>query len=241
MIWKLKSQGYSDRTLQGYSKRLRFLAKNVSLDEPEDVKRFIATQETWSNAYKEGVVNAYVHYVREYGLTWNKPVYKRSQRLPSIPTSEQVNKIIAGSGKKYALVFSVLRDTGLRPAELHRLTLRDIDLDKGVVYPETAKNGSARALKLQSSTLAMLKEYLGKRDYSIDDTLFPSTDVMSHVFMRTRNRLARRLHEPQLQRIRLYDLRHYFATMLYHKTKDILYVKQALGHRRLEHTLIYRI
>ncbi len=27
--------------------------------------------------------------------------------------------------------------------------------------------------------------------------------------------------------------------MLYHKTKDILYVKQKLGHKRLENTLIY--
>ena len=27
--------------------------------------------------------------------------------------------------------------------------------------------------------------------------------------------------------------------MLYHKTKDILYVKKQLGHRRLENTLVY--
>jgi len=27
--------------------------------------------------------------------------------------------------------------------------------------------------------------------------------------------------------------------MLYHRTKDILYVKQQLGHRRIEHTLLY--
>jgi len=34
-------------------------------------------------------------------------------------------------------------------------------------------------------------------------------------------------------------LRHFFATMLYHRTKDILYVKQQLGHKSLESTLIY--
>jgi len=39
--------------------------------------------------------------------------------------------------------------------------------------------------------------------------------------------------------IRLYDLRHFYATMLYHKTKDILFVKQQLGHRKIENTLIY--
>jgi len=39
--------------------------------------------------------------------------------------------------------------------------------------------------------------------------------------------------------VRLYDLRHFFASMLYYKTKDIVYVKQQLGHRRLENTMKY--
>ena len=63
--------------------------------------------------------------------------------------------------------------------------------------------------------------------------------MMTHVWMRVRNRIAKKLAEPQLKKIRLYDLRHYFATMLYHKTRDILYVKQQLGHKRIETTLIY--
>ena len=159
--------------------------------------------------------------------------------MPSVPTTEQVNKIIAHAGRKYAMVFSILRDTGLRPVELYRLALRNIDLEKGIVYPETAKGGSARALKLKPSTLAMLKEYVVKGNFGLNETMFPSTDVVSHVFMRIRNRLANRLHEPGLKKFRLYDLRHYFGTMLYHKTKDILYVKEQLGHRRLENTLIY--
>lgn len=90
-------------------------------------------------------------------MSWEKPVYKRSRRLPNVPTTEQVNKIIARSGRKYSMIFSVLRDTGLRPIELHRLTLKNIDLEKGIVYPETAKGGNARVLKLKKSTLAMLK------------------------------------------------------------------------------------
>lgn len=239
MIWELKSAGYSDGTLKGYSKRLKMLAKHVNLDNSGAVKSLIAGQESWSNSYKEGIVNAYTNYVRQYGLSWKKPVYKRSQRLPNVPTTEQVNRIIAHAGRKYALVFSILRNTGLRPIELHRLTLRNIDLEKGIIYPETAKGGNLRALKLKPSTLAMLKEYVVKSNSGLNETMFPSTDVVSHVFMRIRNRLAKRLHEPGLKKFRLYDLRHYFATMLYHKTKDILYVKEQLGHRRLENTLVY--
>lgn len=40
-------------------------------------------------------------------------------------------------------------------------------------------------------------------------------------------------------KIRLYDFRHYYATMVYQRTKDILFVKEQMGHKRIENTLIY--
>jgi len=209
------------------------------LENPEAVTRYLTNKGDLKKSFKETVVSAYLHYVRFYALEWNKPKFRRSARLPYVPSSEQVNKLIAHSSRKYAMIYSVLRDTGLRPIELHKLTLRKIDLDSGIIYPETAKNGRARALKLKTETLAMLKEYVTLRDFSLDETMFPDTKALSHIFIRTRNRLAKRLCEPQLKKFRLYDLRHYYATMLYHKTKDILLVKEKLGHKRLETTLIY--
>ena len=237
-VWSLKVKGYAERTLEGIDKRLRMFSRNVNLDDPEQVKRFIAEKDC-GNAYKESLVNAYIHYARAFKLSWSIPKYKRDERLPNVPTTEQVNRIIAHSRRKYALVFSILRDTGLRPVELERLTLKQVDLEKGVIYPRTAKGGRARALKLKTATLAILKDYVTKNDFKITERMFPSTALMSHIWRRIRNRLAKRSHEPQLMKFRLYDLRHYFATMLYHQTKDILLVKEKLGHRRLENTLIY--
>ena len=234
----MKLKGYSEQTLQGISKRLKYLSKFSNLDNPQSVKQYIAEKDC-SNTFKECLVNAYVHYAREYNLSWTVPRYLRPERLPIVPTSEQINKIIAHSGRKYSMIFSILRDTGLRPVELSRLSLKQIDLHKGILYPESAKRGRARALKLKTATLAMLKEYITQNDFKLSEKLFPKTSAVSHVWMRVRNRLAKRLHEPELKKIRLYDLRHYFATMLYHKTKDILLVKEKLGHRRLENTLVY--
>jgi integrase len=208
------------------------------LDKPELVKAFISQKDV-SNAYKEAFVNAYIHYVEYHGLKWKKPIYQRNERLPNVPTTEQVNMIIANSGTKYSMIFSILRDTGLRPVELHRLNLRNIDLEHGIIYPETAKGGSARSLKLKPATLAMLKKYVSEKDPKINEKFFPTTKVMSHVWCRVRNRTAKKLHQPELKKYRLYDLRHYFATMLYHKTKLILLVKAKLGHKNIQNTLIY--
>ena len=89
------------------------LSKYVNLDNPESVKGFIASKDSWSNAYKEGIVNAYTHYVREYDLSWEKPIYKRRQRLPIVPSTEQVNKIIAHAGRKHAWRMAISRKTQL--------------------------------------------------------------------------------------------------------------------------------
>ncbi len=40
--------------------------------------------------------------------------------------------------------------------------------------------------------------------------------------------IARKLQIPSIAQIRLYDFRHYFASVLYHKTKDLLFVKIVL-------------
>jgi len=54
-----------------------------------------------------------------------------------------------------------------------------------------------------------------------------------------RNRLAEKLGDQSLKTIRLYDFRHYYATTLYAKTRDILLVMRQMGHKKIETTLIY--
>jgi len=54
-----------------------------------------------------------------------------------------------------------------------------------------------------------------------------------------KKRAARDLQNPRLLRITFRTLRHWKATTEYHKKKDILYVKELLGHRSIKNTLIY--
>ncbi|MDH5449174.1 MAG: site-specific integrase [Candidatus Bathyarchaeota archaeon] len=52
-------------------------------------------------------------------------------------------------------------------------------------------------------------------------------------------KIIKKLANPRIEKIHFHTLRHWKATMEYHKTKDILHVKQLLGHRSLDSTLIY--
>jgi len=51
--------------------------------------------------------------------------------------------------------------------------------------------------------------------------------------------MAYKLGNPRLLKIHFHTFRHWYAAMLYHKTKDILHVKGELGHRRIDNTLRY--
>jgi integrase len=148
--------------------------------------------------------------------------------------------IIANSGKTMSAKLQLSLETGLRPIELCNLKVKDIDPEQRLVYPTTAKHGSPRVLKISNTLTTLLQEHIIRNNLNPNDQLFKGNPVRyGKEYRETRNRLAKKLKDPTIQNIRLYDLRHYFATNLYHKTKDILYVKQQMGHKRIDTTLIY--
>lgn len=51
--------------------------------------------------------------------------------------------------------------------------------------------------------------------------------------------MAKDFNNPRWLRIPFTTFRHCKATIEYHKTKDILYVKQLLGHKSFSSTMIY--
>ena len=61
----------------------------------------------------------------------------------------------------------------------------------------------------------------------------------SEGFRRRRKNISQRLGNPDIDRITFKTFRHFKGTMEYHRTKDILYVKQVLGHKNIKNTLVY--
>lgn len=55
----------------------------------------------------------------------------------------------------------------------------------------------------------------------------------------TRTRLAYRTRNPRIKQIQLHTFRHWYGTMLYHSTKDIMLVKDRLSHKSITSTQIY--
>jgi integrase len=238
-LWYMKKEAYAESTIHAVGKRLEYLAKNVLLCEPEIVKGFVA-QKDCSNAFKETLVEAYDLYCRANNVVWKKPFYERYDKMPKIPTEEKLNMIVARASKCFALILSMMKDLGTRPIELTWLKVKDVDLETGIVTITSAKHCIGRTLRLKAQTLIMLKAHVLKRRLSQNDRLFAiDSSSISEGYRRVRNRLAENLGDMSLKSIRLYDFRHFKASMEYHKTKDLLHVKRLLGHKDLRTTLRY--
>ena len=200
---------------------MRQLRRNADLATPEKVLAYVNAQRNPNT--KNLLANAYNHYAEYYKIEWQKPIYRRHDSPIKVPLEENLDFIIkAAKSLKRKVAFGILKDTGIRPIELHELTLENVDLEQGIIYVKSAKHGNPRNLKLKSQTLANFRDLIGRM----------KTQPKAHIFARP-ERLAKNWREERLRaygetgnseilKIRLYDLRHFYATKLYHITKDIL-------------------
>jgi integrase len=229
----------TDQYIRNVDKALSALSQRCNLDDPEFVKNTIAIIE--SVGYKRNLSYAYDIYVNYHGLKWERPKYWVPQKVPKIPLEKHIEAIIGCACQKTATATAISKDTGLRPIELMRITLRDIDLEQKTINPETAKHGAPRIVKFNNLSLNLLNKYIAKNNIDPNKPLFGkwTSDTYGKWFRYYRNRTAEKMQNPNMKTIKLYDLRHYFATTLYHKTKDILFVKQQMGHKKIETTLVY--
>ena len=229
----------SEATIRNYGKWLKVLSENTDLSNPEAVKKWLA-QHNVSNGTKHNIACAYAKYAEYYEIEWTKPTYSQPAKSIRIPTREKLQKLIASAGKVLSVKLQISMETGLRPVELCNLKVKDVDLEQRIIYPTTAKYGASRQLRISPSLATRIGTHINRQHLTADNKLFngDSADYGKH-YRNHRNQLAEKIQDASLKTIRLSDFRHYFASNLYDKTKDILLVKQQMGHKRLDTTLIY--
>ena len=235
--WTLKKQGLASETITNYTSKLKLLAENgANLLDPETVKAVLAKLEK-SNVWKHLAVCAYTKFLKMKGLKWEPPTYKTTRKLPFIPTEQELDSLIASCGKKLAAFLQLLKETGMRCGEANRLRWEDVDLERQIITlnrPE--KGGNPRLFKISAKLASMLGAMPKKTPYVFGYNTLKSKFRSLHI---ARKKAAEKLGNPRLLRITFHTLRHWKATMEYHKTKDLLHVAQMLGHKSIDTTTLY--
>jgi integrase len=130
----------------------------------------------------------------------------------------------------------MLKDTGARGCEASKLRWTEIDEKSCTIrinYP--VKGSLARVVKGSPKTVAMVMALPRTQGFIFNQNV----NTICKSFMKQRKRIARTLQNPRLKQIHFHTLRHWKATMEFHRTKNILHVKQLLGHKKLENTELY--
>jgi integrase len=233
----MKKDNKSDYTINFTRKALSFLSKHTSLAEPEAVKLLIAELKT-SDGYKRNLCIAYNKFCKFYSIPWNMPRYQEEAKNIALPTREKIQMLIANAGNLLSMKLQLSMETGLRPVELTRLKVRDIDLDHKTVNPTTAKRGNPRTIPMSQSLTLKLQEHLTKKNLAPNDLLFKGEDPEHYGkhYRIMRNKLAEKLKDPTIRAIRLYDLRHYFCTNELNDIQNPYTVMVLMGHTKLTTT-----
>ncbi|HIJ07869.1 TPA: site-specific integrase [Candidatus Bathyarchaeota archaeon] len=233
-FWLLE-QGYSPATIKSRVKRLnRLVTLGANLNDEESVKEVIARQK-WSVSSRVNAVDAYDSLLKMLGRTWKPPIYRKIRLLPFIPTEAELDQLIAGCSRKMATFLQMLKETGMRAGEACQLKWTEIDLVNNSVRVTPEKGGNPRNLKISNKLVCMLNETPKNNLYAFAH----ATDMWIRNFSRQRKRIAAKLKNARLLQITFHTFRHWKATTEYHKTKDILHVKELLGHKSINSTLLY--
>lgn len=110
-------------------------------------------------------------------------------------------------------------------------------MEESTVYIRSYKGSNARQLPIKPSVARMLKKFvLGhfKKD------LWSQLDPEASIFDITYPRLYQiwNWYTPNKDKT-LHSLRHTFAVNMYMRTQDVMAVKLALGHRKIDNTMVY--
>lgn len=169
------------------------------------------------------------------GKKWSPPIYRRVRQLPFIPNEGELDQLIAGCSRRMATFLQLLKETGMRSGEACQLKWSDIDLVNNCVRVIPEKNSNPRNLPISNKLVSMLSAM--PKDTQRAFTY--NTDAWIRNYSRQRKKIASKLKSPRLLQIHFHTFRHWKATMEYHKTKDILHVKEILGHKSINNTLLY--
>ncbi len=255
MLEELQRRNYAKSTVKAYIRIIQEFASHFhqSPDRlgPQHLRQYQAHlfQEKKLDA---GTVQQHVAALRFFYVKTLKRRYllediprpKRRRTLPEVLSPEEVAQLIdSASNLFHRTMLMTLYSTGIRRAELCRLQVADIDSQRMMVHIRQGKGGHDRDIPLSEKLLDTLRVYwrwMKPKNYLFPGTLknwradVPvTTKVPWEACRQAAKRAGIRKH------ISPHTLRHSYATHLLEAGADLRTIQVLLGHRKIEHTIIY--
>lgn len=200
-----------------------------------DIYNYIAYMQNLS----KGTISCRINSIRQFYLFLNRDLgeflfqdiklFNTTSKLPKYLFSSQIKAILNYyQNKRNKLIIFLFLNTGIRISELANIYIENINL-KEKYFSVKVKGGYYRNVFISKEVADKLKEYIGTR-------------TSGNLFNIKRRAIHNIVKKPMIElgiEGSAHTLRHTFATEMYKQTKDILVVKELLGHKSISSTEIY--
>lgn len=229
---------------EGYGENCRYVScirmllnSDCNVYNPEDVKETIAKKK-WKDGTKMQACYAYDALAKMLGLSWVMPTYRQEEYIFFLPEENELDVLIsAARSRRMTAYLQTLKETFADPSEALGLRWIDVDANRNVItINKPVKNHRPRELEVNSRLIGMLNA-LPKTSDLIFQTCYRN---MQSSFVKLRKRVASRLQNPRILKISFVSFRHWGGTQLaWLSNGNVLFVKDKLGHRKVENTMKY--
>lgn len=172
------------------------------------------------------------------------PQIHRQNDLPIVLNKTEVRALLLSPKYlRHRLMIALLYGCGLRSYELCDLNCSDIDFERKTVLVRKKKGHTDRYLPLSDMLARGLKKYMDN-DHPKDHLFYSqvsgdgeqhpiTTRAVQWIIKESRNKINTK------KKFTAHTLRHSFATHLLEDGMNILTIRDLMGHKRIETTMIY--
>ena len=165
---------------------------------------------------------------------------RSSSRLPHVISQDEMHAVLeAAESLRDRLLLGLMYGCGLKVGEACRLRWRHIDIASGAIAVHNEVHARTRHLPIPRSLLPILRE--GATTCPGDAWIFQGRKAGAHLSVRMAEYLVHRASRAAGMGVPVTSmtLRHSFAVHCLEGQSNIREVQEALGHLRLETTMIY--
>lgn len=237
----MRREGYRSPTIRAAVKTLKAVGRRCNILNPEAFKDYLS-KATYSENRRDKILGDLTRFYKWLGVDFYRPLSRRVETLPFIPLESEIDSLIGGLGTKLSAFTRLVKETGARPMEIFQLKWTDVDAESSTVSITPEKGSRPRRPKINATTLAstLIQPRIGMYIfYNEKGNYEEQYRNFFRNFAECRTTIAKNLQNPRIRCISFKTLEHWKASTLYAKTKDVLLVKEMLGHRSISSTMKY--
>ena len=201
-----------------------------------------------ANALRSSL-RSFLRYCHEAGFAPGNPgrLVRRARcgpRAPRALTEVEQGRLRAAlsnarttAEKRDRALFELMLSSGLRVGSAVALRIEDVELESGELRVSTMKGGREQVVRVSPEMAALVEEQIGERRRG---WIFEGNGDQPLTPRHVQRRLQGWLERARIKRsFSPHSLRHSFASGLYRETRDLLVVREAMGHASILSTVIY--